>query len=157
MADGRSSPHDRFKRRRKREAQRLQPDGDQVWRLLRNKKRDARDLLGIRLGFDRKSERPDAASVQRVVVEIVMIAIVVVEVVTSRVRMQPACAVMSFVVVIRVRMHQRCAQRANWHGYRERDGEEPATHCLHSNGIRGLGARDSGLGGFGRWALATSR
>ena len=71
-----------------------------------------------------------------------MVAIVMVEVVSREVRMHLARTVMPVVVVIRVRVHQRRAQGANWDGQGERDGEEPATHCLHSNALLGpLGTR----------------
>ena len=58
-----------------------------------------------------------------VVVVVVVIATVVVEIVPAQVRMHPARTVMAVVMVIRVRVHQRRAQRANWNSYGERDGE----------------------------------
>ena len=52
-----------------------------------------------------------------------MIATVIVEPVTGQVRMNPARTVMPVVMVIRVRVHQRRAQSADWNSYGERDGE----------------------------------
>ena len=42
---------------------------------------------------------------------------------SREVRMYPARTVIPVVMVIRVRVHQRRAQSANWNSYGERDGE----------------------------------
>jgi len=140
VTDGRRPPHDRFKGNRKREAQWLQPGRNQVVDLNRNKEADPRESFGIALWLD--SHR-----IRRVVVIVVMmieitgvvIALVVVEIVPAQVRVNSGHRVMPVVMIIRVHMYQRRAQRANRNGESKRDREEPAVHCLHFSGISGSG------------------
>jgi hypothetical protein len=77
----------------------------------------ARDRLGIRLGFHREGTRPTTVIVEVVMIGIVRITmvvrdVVVCDVVPTQVRVYPAGAVMPLVMVVRVRMHQRGAERA---------------------------------------------
>ena len=140
MTDGRRPPHDRFKGNRKREAQWLQPGRNQVVDLNRNKEADPRESFGIALWLD--SHR-----IRRVVVIVVMmieitgvvIALVVVEIVPAQVCVNSGRRVMPVVMIIRVHMYQRRAQRADGNGESKRDREEPAVHCEHSSGISGSG------------------
>ena len=110
--------HDGLEGCRQGEAQGLQADRNQIVRLVRDKKLDARDQLRIGPKFNFKGAGPDV-----VVVNIVSGPTGMVDPVSRQVRMYPARTVMSVVMVIRVCVHQRRAQSANWDNYGERDGE----------------------------------
>jgi len=77
------------------------------------------------------------------VIVVVVIAIAVVEIVPAQVRMDPTRRVMTVVMVIRVRVHQRRAQRADGNSEGKRDREDPAAHCPYSSGIQGFGPGDT--------------
>ena len=130
VADGGRSAHDRFKRRRKREAQGLQSGGHRVVGLLRDKELHARDLLGVGLALHSQVARLDVVIVQTVMVAAAVAAIVVVEVVATQVRVDSARAVVPLMIVVRVRVHQRRAERAHRNGHGERDGQDSAIHSL---------------------------
>lgn len=69
------------------------------------------DVLRIGVGFDREV--------------VLRCGVVTIEIVPAEMRMHAAGVVMAR---IQVRMHERRAQRANRHGHRETDGQQPANH-----------------------------
>ena len=136
VTDGRRPPHDRFKGNRKCEAQRPQPSRNQVVDLNRNKEADAPKGFGIALWLDsHRIRRVVVIVVVMIEIAVVVIALVVVEIVPAQVCVNSGRRVMPVVMIIRVHVYQRRAQRADGNGESNRDREEPAVHCLHSSGI----------------------
>ena len=103
---------------RQGEAQGLQADRNQIVRLVRDKKLDACDQLSIGPVFNLSGAGPNV-----VVVNVVIGPTGIADPMSREVRISPARTVMPVVMVIRVRVHQRRAQSANWNSYGERDGE----------------------------------